>query len=314
VFELCDTVTVLRDGATVISGQPLSGLTRGEIVNAMVGRAFETVKLSDRTFDVDAVPALELSGVATALGHVGVDLTVRRGEIVGLYGLVGAGRSELARTLLGEYPITAGRVLVDGRTVRIGSVREALERYGIGYVSENRKEEGVFLDLPIQRNVAVTMWRRLSNLISAVSGRAERQVAEAQVTALDIRITTLSQPAGQLSGGNQQKVSLGKWLAARPKILIIDEPTVGIDVRTKGSFHQLISDLAVDGIAVVLISSDLPEVITLADRILVFRDFRVVGEVVNTHAYDEISRQVMQAIHDAAPRTVRALVDEEAPV
>ena len=314
VFELCDTVTVLRDGVTVISGQPLSTLSRAQIVNAMVGRAFETVKLSDRTFDADAVPALQLAGVSSALGHLDIDLSVRRGEIVGLYGLVGAGRSELARTLLGEYPITAGQVLVDGQPVRIRSVREALERHGIGYVSENRKEEGVFLDLPIQRNVAVTLWRRLANLASLVSGKAERQVAEAQVEALDIKVTTLLQPAGQLSGGNQQKVSLAKWLAARPKILIIDEPTVGIDVRTKGSFHQLISDLATDGIAVVLISSDLPEVVTLADRIVVFRDFRIVGEVDNTHAYDEISRHVMQAIHDAAPRTVKALVEEGVPI
>lgn len=313
VFELCETVTVLRDGATVISGQPLAGLSRGQIVNAMVGRAFEAVQLSDRSFDADTVPSLELSGVSTAVGHVDVDLTVRRGEIVGLYGLIGAGRSELARTLLGEYPITAGRVLVDGRPVRIRSVREALERHGIGYVSENRKEEGVFLDLPIHRNIAATLWRRLSNLVTLVSGKAERQVAEAQVQALDIRIASLAQPAGQLSGGNQQKVSLGKWLAARPRILIIDEPTVGIDVRTKGSFHQLISDLAEDGIAIVLISSDLPEVITLADRIVVFRDFRIVGEVNNTHDYDQISQSVIRAIHDAAPRTVKALVGEEIP-
>ncbi|WP_432943230.1 sugar ABC transporter ATP-binding protein [Kribbella sp. CA-253562] len=297
VFQICDTVTVLRDGSSVLESGALSGLTRDQVVDLMVGRVHEALSLPPRTVDRSVDPLLELSGVSTATGHADVDLAVRPGEIVGLYGLVGAGRSELAKALLGLDRITAGEVRIRGRAVRIKNVRDALRTHKIGYVTENRKEEGVFLEQSVSRNIAVTIWDRLSKLFGYVPAKAESALVAQYVEQLGIRIASPAQLAGTLSGGNQQKVSLAKWLAARTEILIIDEPTVGIDVRTKDAFHTLIWDLAANGLAILLITSDLPEMITLADRVVVMRDHRVQGEVANDHDYDRMSQQVIRLIH-----------------
>ncbi|HVV21012.1 MAG TPA: sugar ABC transporter ATP-binding protein [Pseudonocardiaceae bacterium] len=296
VFAICDTLTVLRDGRAVLSSAPLVDHTQDDVVGLMVGRAQETLRLPPRTVP-DGPPLLELDGVATGAGHRDVSLSVRAGEIVGLYGLVGAGRTELARAVLGLAPITSGTVRVAGRPARIRGVRDALTRYRIGYVTENRKEEGVFLDQSVARNVAVTVWRRLAGRFGRVTKQSERSLLAMFTERLGIRLSGPDQLAGQLSGGNQQKVSLAKWLAARTEILIIDEPTVGIDVRTKAAFHELIWGLAAEGMAILLITSDLAEMITLADRILVMRDFRLRGETTGDRDYDTTSVRVMRLIH-----------------
>jgi ribose transport system ATP-binding protein len=300
VFALCDTATVLRDGRSVLEGAPVADLDKDAIVEQMVGRAHAALSFAARP-PATGGPVLELDGIATASGHRDVSLAVHAGEILGLYGLVGAGRSELAKAVLGLDRINAGEVRVHGRRARIRDVGDALRRHRIGYVTENRKEEGLFLDQAIPRNVAVTVWDRLRTRLGAVPRRAERRLAEEYIDRLGIRVSSPRQMAGQLSGGNQQKVSLAKWLAADTEILIIDEPTVGIDVRTKAAFHHLIWDLAGQGLAILLISSDLPEMVTLADRIIVMRDYAVCGEVANDHRYDEISQAVIRLIHgDAA--------------
>jgi ribose transport system ATP-binding protein len=309
VFQICDTVTVLRDGSSVLESGALSELTRDQVVDLMVGRVHEALTLPPRTVP-EAAPLLELSGVGTATGHVNVDLSVRPGEIVGLYGLVGAGRSELAKALLGLDRITAGEVRVRGQAVRIRNVRDALKNHKIGYVTENRKEEGVFLEQSVSRNIAVPVWDRLLKRLGRIPGlsyvprKAESALVADYVEQLGIRIASPEQLAGTLSGGNQQKVSLAKWLAAKTEILIIDEPTVGIDVRTKDAFHTLIWDLAANGLAILLITSDLPEMITLADRVVVMRDFQVRGEVPNDHDYDTMSQQVIRLIHAESPAAV----------
>jgi ribose transport system ATP-binding protein len=228
-----------------------------------------------------------------------VSLHVQPGEILGLYGLVGAGRSELIRAVLGLDRITSGTLSVHGEPARIRSVGDALHRYRIGYVTENRKEEGIFLDQPITRNVAVTVWRRIARA-GLVRESDERSLVETYRERLGMRIADPRQLAGQLSGGNQQKVSLAKWLAADCDILVIDEPTVGIDVRTKAAFHELILALADTGLAILLISSDLPEMVTLADRIAVMNDYRVVGELDNDHDYRATSQAVINLIHSGA--------------
>jgi len=296
VFAVADTVTVLRDGRSVAEARPLAGYTRNEIVDLMVGRAHADISLAARTVDRTAAPALELVDLATASGHRDISLTLRPGEILGLYGLVGAGRSELARALLGLDRITAGTVRVHGTVARIRNVGDALHRYRIGYVTENRKEEGVFLQQPVSRNVAVTVWRRLARH-GVVRDRAEDELVNTYVDQLGLRISGPRQLAGQLSGGNQQKLSLAKWLAADCDILVIDEPTVGIDVRTKAAFHELIAGLATSGLAILLISSDLPEMVTLADRILVMREHAIAGEIDNDHRYDTVSQAVIRLIH-----------------
>jgi ribose transport system ATP-binding protein len=286
VFTHCDAITVLRDGSTVMESQPIAGTSRDDVVASMVGRAL-------------GAPALELRDVSTSAGHRAISLSVHPGEIVGMYGLVGAGRTELARSVLGLDRVTDGETLIQGVPVRIRSVRDALQRFRIGYVTENRKEEGVFLLQSITRNVAVTVWSELTRFLGFVPYKRERSTVSEFVEALDIKISSQDQLAGQLSGGNQQKVSLAKWLAARTRILIIDEPTVGIDVRTKRAFYELIWRLADEGLAILLISSDLAEMVTLADRIIVMDQYIVRGEVENTHDYDTMSTAVMHHIHGA---------------
>jgi ribose transport system ATP-binding protein len=296
VFAVADTVTVLRDGRSVAEAQPLSGYTRDQVVDLMVGRAYASVELQPRTVDQSATPALAMRDLSTASGHRGVSLQVAPGEILGLYGLVGAGRTELAKALLGLDRILGGDVLIHGRPARIRGVGDALRRYRMGYVTENRKEEGLFLEQPITRNIGVTIWRRLARA-GLIPDGAERRVVDEYSAALGIRAASPRQLAGQLSGGNQQKVSLAKWLAAECDILIVDEPTVGIDVRTKAAFHEIISTLASQGMAILLISSDLPEIVTLADRITVMADFTVRGDLVNSHGYDRMSQAIIRLIH-----------------
>ena len=301
VFALCDTVTVLRDGVSVLAAAPLAEHTTGQIVDLMVGRQLAEREVRHRAVDRTGTPALRLTGVSTALGHRGVGLTVHRGEIHGLYGLVGAGRSELARCLLGLHPVTGGTVEIDGTAVRIRDMGDALHTHHIGYVTEDRKDEGLFLDLPVRHNVAVTVWRRLARGLRGISHRAEDEVASRYVRRLGIRTASTGQLVGTLSGGNQQKVSLAKWLAADTRLLIIDEPTVGVDVRTKADFHELILDLADRGVAIVLISSDLPEMIALADRVSVMSDLRLTGTFDNGKDYPAMSRRIMDAIHETTP-------------
>ncbi|WP_127502924.1 sugar ABC transporter ATP-binding protein [Actinoplanes solisilvae] len=306
VFAVADTVTVLRDGRSVAEAEPLEGHTQSQIVDLMVGRAFASIELARHPVDASQTPALRLSDVATGLGHQDINLSVRPGEILGLYGLVGAGRSELAKAVLGLERITAGTVEIHGKPARIRNVGEALRRYRLGYVTEDRKDEGLFLEQPVTRNIAVTVWRRLAKA-GFVPDRRERALAATYVERLGIRVSTPQQLAGQLSGGNQQKVSLAKWLAAECDVLIVDEPTVGIDVRTKAAFHELIAGLAAEGLALLLISSDLPETVVLADRIAVMSELRIVGELDNDHDYQRMSQQIIRLIHaePSNPGTLR---------
>ncbi|MEW9518180.1 sugar ABC transporter ATP-binding protein [Streptomyces tubercidicus] len=305
VFAVCDTVTVLRDGTSVLESSPLADHTQDDVVSLMVGRAHSATEMCPRKRDTAAAPVLSFDGVSTAAGHRDISLDVRPGEIVGLYGLVGAGRSELVKAMLGLDRVTGGEIRVHGKPVRIASPRQALHSFGIGYLTENRKEEGVFLEQPIVRNITVTVWKRLAKALGFVSSREEQEVSHDLVARLGIRISGLGQNAGELSGGNQQKVSLAKWLAADTRLLIVDEPTVGIDVRTKHAFHELLWELARDGLPILLISSDLAEMITLADRVVVMADHRIRGAVDNDRDYTRMSGRIIRIIHDRAVSAVR---------
>jgi len=286
-------VTVLRDGRNACNDEPLSAINRDKLVSLMIGRTQTVTDLPDKPVKREE-PILEIKDLHDRSGTDGVDLQLYRGEILGLYGLVGAGRSELARALIGASRITEGEVLVKNTPVRIRSVAEALNTYRIGYVSENRKVEGLILPHSVAANVSITVWRRISHMLGWIWGRQERRLVEEYVGKLEIKTPSLLQLVKNLSGGNQQKVSLAKWLAADVEILIIDEPTVGIDVKTKYALHDLIWQLANEGQAILLISSDMPEMIRLADRILVMKNHRIVGEIDNNHNYEHISEQIMQ--------------------
>ena len=296
VYEICDTVTVLRDGVSVLESKSLSDFKQGEIVDLMVGRHLAERKNLIRKIDRTQTPVIELKNLSTALGHKNVNLKLYPGEVLGMYGLVGAGRSELARSILGLHSVTAGEIILNGNQIKIKNFRDALHKFRIGYVTENRKEEGLFLDFPVRKNISVTILSKILQKLSIINPQKEDDVASKYVDRLGIKVVDNNQLALTLSGGNQQKVSVSKWLAAETKILVIDEPTVGVDVRTKASFHELITQLADEGLSIILISSDLAEMVAIADRILVMRRYELVGDLDNSKDYQNMSRSIMNSI------------------
>lgn len=295
VQEICDQVTVLRDGRNACESRSLEGLDRQAIVRLMIGRSEQIPDWSARDRS-GGEAVLQLDDVATSLGHEQINLSVHKGEIVGLYGLVGAGRSELAKAIMGKFAVTGGSVRLKGQQVEIGSVADAVGRYRIGYVSEDRKSEGLVLMHSVLENVGMPIWRRLAGFAQFLTNRTIRRHTEPYIRKLEVRTPSLEQHVGNLSGGNQQKVSVAKWLAAEVEILIVDEPSVGIDIKTKAYLHELIRELSDNGTALLLITSDMPEMITLADHIVVMNDYRVMGELDNSRDYDEMSERIMTLI------------------
>jgi ribose transport system ATP-binding protein len=296
VQQICDRVTVLRDGQNACNGLPTAGMDRQDLVRLMIGRNEQIPNLSVVKHD-HAEPVIELDKVSTALGHRNVSLSVRRGEIVGLYGLVGAGRTELAKCIIGRFPVTKGTIKVNGSAIKIRSVSEAIHTHRIGYVSEDRKHEGLVLMHSILENIGIPLWRKIAGKTGLVTNSAVRTLTEPFIRKLEVRTPSLNQLVGNLSGGNQQKISVAKWLAAGVQLLIIDEPSVGIDIKTKAYLHELIRNLANEGAAILLITSDMPEMITLADRIVVMANYTVQGELVNSRSYDQVSEGIMNLIY-----------------
>ena len=272
----------MRDGLHVAT-DPLSDLTVDEIVRRMVGRPLDTL------FPKRDVPAGEVLLQVEGLGRTGVfsdvSFEVRAGEIVALAGLVGAGRSEVVRAVFGIDARDAGEVRVRGTALRGGSPRAAMAA-GMALVPEDRRQQGLVLDASIARNATATRLRKLARF-GFLFGGAERREAKTWTARLQTRYASLDDPVGRLSGGNQQKVVLAKWLSTGPRVLIVDEPTRGIDVATKAEVHRLMSDLAADGVAIVMVSSELPEVLGMADRVLVMREGKLVAELSRTEADEE---------------------------
>ena len=298
VFGICDTVTVLRDGRNACDSLPLAGLDRQDVVKMMIGRAERIARRAPRP-KTTAAPYLELKDYGSAAGHAGVNLAVRPGEILGLYGLVGAGRSELAKAILGQIRRSHGALMINGETVEIGSAAAALHDHAIGYVSEDRKQEGLILLHSVLGNAGITVWRSLANAWGYLRDQPIIARVSPVLDKLEVKTPSLYQTIGNLSGGNQQKVSVAKWIAAGVKLLIIDEPSAGIDIKTKAYLHDLIHELAEQGTAILLITSDMPEMVDVADRILVMAGFRIRGEVENDRNYERVSGAIMGFIHDS---------------
>ena len=301
VQEICDEVTVLRDGRNACPSRPMAGLARQDLVRLMIGRNEQVPAWSARS--AEGKPTmLELKGVSTSLGHANIDLKLRQSEIVGLYGLVGAGRTELAKCILGLHAITSGELRVAGEPCRIASAAEAIHKHGIGYISEDRKQEGLILAHSVLENAGITVWRKLASRLGILRDERVRERVAPIIAELEVRTPTLAQSVGNLSGGNQQKISVAKWLAAGVRILIVDEPSVGIDIKTKAYIHELLRRLADEGAAILLITSDMPEMITVADRIVVMDGYRIKGELANSRDYTRMGEGIMALIHarDAA--------------
>jgi rhamnose transport system ATP-binding protein len=267
IFALADRVTVLRDGESVGTNK-VSEINEASMIKLMVGREVSAIYPPSESAPGEVVLALKnLNCVAG--GVKDVSLEVRAGEIVGMAGLVGAGRTELARVLFGITPADSGEIILNGERVMIRSTQEAVA-HGIAYVPEDRRRHGVILEMPIAHNMTMAIHRRIFSGAWLRFG-AEKSLALDFIRDLGVKAYGPDAPGGSLSGGNQQKVSLARWLATKPKLLILDEPTQGVDVGAKSEIHKIIRRLAKEGLAVLMISSDLPEVLGMADRIAVMR-------------------------------------------
>jgi ABC-type sugar transport system ATPase subunit len=292
IFRLCDTVTVLRDGRHVAT-RPAEGLTESDLVQMMIGRPLGDY-FPRQAEGADGGEVLRVDGLTVPGKFEDVSFTVRAGEVVGLAGLMGAGRSEVASTLFGIERPTRGRIVLDGREVRVGSPAHAIS-LGIGYVPEDRKRQGLVLGASGVHNTSLPILGRLSRF-GWVRRRLERRMAREYFDRLRVRTPSLDAVVAGLSGGNQQKIVLAKWLAANSRLLILDEPTRGVDVGAKAEIHTLIGELAARGTAILVISSELPEVISLSERIVVLRSGRVAGELTRSEATEDSVLRLMAGL------------------
>jgi rhamnose transport system ATP-binding protein len=282
LFAVADRVTTLRDG-TYVGTREMANVTTDELIRMMVGRSLNEL------FPKQAVQRgkvlLEVQGLGVEGTFSNVSFQLHRGEILGMSGLIGAGRTNVARALFGTEPATEGTIKLDGKVVTITNPDTAMA-LGIGYVPEDRKEHGLVLKMSIADNITLPI---LSKFATAgwLNEDQELQTAKSDAQKLEVKMASVEQPVGQLSGGNQQKVVLAKWLGTKPRVLILDEPTRGIDVGTKAAVHRLMSSLAAQGLAILMISSELPEVLGMSDRILVMREGRLTGEFSRAEATQE---------------------------
>ena len=282
VFDLCDTVTVMRDGA-YIDTTPIAETTVDELVRQMVGR--DVTELFPKQEAAIGEPLLEVTALTRPGVFHDISFTVRAGEIVALAGLVGAGRSEVARAIFGVDPYDEGEVRMLGAGVARRNPTAAM-RSGLALVPEDRRKQGLVIDASVGGNITLAIRRRLSKWGLITSG-IENRAAKEWASRLEVKTHALDTVASTLSGGNQQKVVLAKWLATDPRVLIIDEPTRGIDVGTKSEVHRLLSQLAGEGMGILMISSELPEVLGMADRVLVMREGRITAEISRDDATSE---------------------------
>jgi L-arabinose transport system ATP-binding protein len=281
ILRLCDRVAILRDG-NLIAVKPATELNDAEIVRLMVGRELSSVFQRKRAGTDREI--LRVENIKSNW-HDDVSFRINAGEVVGFAGLVGAGRTELAKVIFGELPKNSGLVILDGQDVTIHRPDEAIAK-GIGFAPEDRKREGLVLIRSVLENASMAILKQLSRF-HFVNSRLERTVISKFIEKLRVRTPSLDQEVGKLSGGNQQKIVLARWLAAKPKVLILDEPTRGIDVGAKAEIYRLIDDLANEGLGIMLISSELSEILGLSDRIYVMQNGRISGELDGKTATEE---------------------------
>jgi ABC-type sugar transport system ATPase subunit len=282
IFRLCDRVTVFRDGQ-YIATRTVAEIGPVDIISMMIGRDISDL-YRKREAEIGA-PVLEIRHLTKRGFLHDISLVLRRGEIVGMAGLVGAGRTELARAIFGDWQFDSGAILLEGKPIRSRSPRDAIAA-GIGLVPEDRKEQGLVTGFSVLHNISMAILPRLAPF-GVIRSQEERKVARRYVDRLAIRTPSVEQKVMYLSGGNQQRVVVGKWLATNPKVLIVDEPTRGIDVGAKAEIHALLSDLARQGVGILMISSDLPEILAMSDRILIMHQGRLTGEVPGKGATQE---------------------------
>lgn len=286
VLEVCDRVTVLRDGHR-IGTYPAAELTVQKMTTMMIGRSVTEFFAWDHRKEHNfGSVVLQVNGLSRGMKVQDISFEVRAGEILGIFGLMGAGRTELLRAVFGADRPDGGTVVVDGKTLAGASPRKAL-RSGLGLLPEERKKEGIFPEMSVKQNISISNLHNIAGVLGHIDKRAESRDADEYISALNIRTPSPHVRIKGLSGGNQQKTIVAKWLSCRPKVLLLDEPTRGIDVGAKAEIHSLIRDLAQQGLAVVMVSSELAEVMEMSDRVVVMKEGRVVGELVGSEASEE---------------------------
>lgn len=297
IFEVSDRITVMRDGR-LVAVRDAAGVTADEVVTMMVGRELTDLYGGEaRGGPTAQEPVLAVDGLSVGERVKDVSFSVRPGEIVGFAGLIGAGRSETAHAIFGSMPRTSGTVTVSGSRIAPKHPEDAI-RHGVVLVPEDRKREGLFLGLPVRTNMGAPSLRRLSRWGFVRKG-AEATLARESAKSLNLRSSAVDVPVGTLSGGNQQKVVLARWLALNPKVLLLDEPTRGVDVGAKAELYRIIRSVAREGVGVVVISSELPEVLGICDRILVMREGRLVGELQAETATEEAVMSLATGVSEA---------------
>jgi galactofuranose transport system ATP-binding protein len=298
LYELCERVTVLRDGRVVHTGD-LAELSKLRLISTMLGRDLAEVKRGTTSFGehegVAGKPILKVRGLTRRHVIEDISFDVRPGEVVGLAGLLGAGRSETARAIFGAQTVDTGTVEVAGKTVKPNSPPAAI-RAGIAFLPEDRKADGIIPGLSVRENIVAAALPRLSRA-GLVSEKAQDRLVETFMRRLGIKASSPEQPVGELSGGNQQKVLLARWLCMEPKVLILDEPTRGIDVGAKAEVQHLIDELAEQGLGVIMISSELEEIVEGADRVVVLKD----GTAIGTLTGDELSEDTIMKLLAESP-------------
>jgi rhamnose transport system ATP-binding protein len=282
LFDVADRVTILRDG-NYVDTREMAGVETEELIEMMVGRQVD--ELFPKQEATLGELRLEVKNLSAPGKFEDISFDLRMGEILGMAGLVGAGRTDVARALFGIQPIQSGSIHIDGRPVTIGNPREAMN-LGLGFVPEDRQHHGLVLPMDIATNITLPILPNFATY-GWLREKEAKNVAETAADSLEVKCSGIDQKAKELSGGNQQKVVLAKWLETNPRILILDEPTRGIDVGTKAAVHQLMSDLANEGVAILMISSELPEILGMSDRILVMREGRITGEFMRDEATQE---------------------------
>lgn len=283
IFEIADTVTILRDGK-LISSAPTSEVTTESAIRDMVGRDMESFFVKDEAERGELL--LSVRGLSRHGAFEDISFDIHHGEVLGFAGLVGSGRTDVALALFGVSPAHEGEIIYDGQRVTIHSPDQAT-RLGIAYVPEDRREFGLVMPMGLSANISLPLLNRYLNRLGIVKRREEDRVAETYRERFSIRTPSIRVPARKLSGGNQQKVVLSKWLNTEPRLLILDEPTRGIDVGAKAEVHHIVNELAKQGLGILLISSDLPEVLAMSDRILVMREGRQMGIFTSEQADQE---------------------------
>lgn len=274
VLDICDRVTVLRDGEKVGSAMATE-TSVDEVIHLMVGRVYSELFQRQTERKEAGEPVLEVSGLCRRMKFDDISFDVRAGEIVGVAGLVGAGRTDVARALFGTLDIDSGTVSINGEPVDVRQPRDALSK-GLIYLPEDRQHHGLLMPMSVTKNTTMAILERIARR-GWLRDRAAREITRDYVDKLRIVLRSVRQPVRQLSGGNQQKVVLSKWLLTTPSVMLMDEPTRGIDVGAKAEVHRLMSELAESGMAILMISSELPEILSMSDRIIVMREGRITG-------------------------------------